>query len=149
MIYNAVPVSAIQPNDIYTFFFYILFPYDLSQNFAKQFPMPYSGILLFIHSKCSSLHPPTANSQDVPPFSLLAPRSLFSRSVSLFLFGRWIHLCHILDFTYKWCLMVFVCLVLTHSVISTCIHVAANGIISLFFYLTTCSIQKIFKKHVA
>ena len=40
--------------------------------------------------------------------SPLATKSLFSMSVSLFLFCRWVHLCHILYCTYKWYHMVFV-----------------------------------------
>ena len=60
-------------------------------------------ILLFIHSKCYSLHHPSPNSQLVPllPFSLLATTGLLSVSVSLFLFCRWVRLCHILDSTYS------------------------------------------------
>ena len=41
------------------------------------------------------VHPPSM------PRSL-ATTSLFSVSVSLFLFHRWVYLCHILDPTYKW-----------------------------------------------
>ena len=60
---------------IYILFLYS-FPLWFITEFCKQYPVPYIG--LFIHSKCSSLHLPTPNSQDIPPFSLLPPTSLFS-----------------------------------------------------------------------
>ena len=69
---------------------------------------------LFNHSKCNSSHLWTPNSQSSPPPPLpLGTHSLLSVSVSLFLFGRWAHLCHILDFTYKWYCAVFVFVWLT------------------------------------
>ena len=56
-------------------------------------------------------------------------------SVSLYLFYRCVHLCHILDSTYKWCHMVSFTFWITSLsiVISRSVHVAANGIISFFF----------------
>ena len=73
--------------------------------------------LVFIHSKCDSLYLLTSNSQFIllPPSSPLAITSLFSMFVSLFLFCRYVHLCHILDNTYKWCYMVFDLLFLTYQ----------------------------------
>ena len=54
------------------------------------FPVLYSRTSLFIHSKCNGVRRPTPNSQSIPlpsPQSL-ATTSLFSMSVSLFLFCR-------------------------------------------------------------
>ena len=78
--------------------------------------VPCGRTSLLIHSKCNSLHLPTPNSPPtiLPPPSLLATTSLFSTSVSLFLFCRYIHLCYILDSTYKWYHVVFVFLFLTY-----------------------------------
>ena len=47
---------------------------------------------------------PNSRSISLPPHFPLATSSLFS--MSLILFHREIHSCHILDFTYKWCHMV-------------------------------------------
>ena len=57
----------------------------------------------FIHPIHNSLHLLIPNSQSFPPPLTpppLATTSLFSMSVSLFLFCRYVHLCHILDSTY-------------------------------------------------
>ena len=65
---------------------------------------------------------------------LLVTISLFSMSVSLFLFCNFI--CVIfLDFMYKWhhIIFVFLCLNTLSMIISRSIHVAINGIISFFF----------------
>ena len=58
---------------------------------------------LFIHSVNKSLHLLTPTSHSIPPStsSSLATTSLFSMSVSLFLFHRYVHLCYVLDSTYK------------------------------------------------
>ena len=50
-----------------------------------------------------------------------------SMSVNLF------HLCHILDSTSEWYRMVFVFLTSLSMIVSSCIHVVANGIILFFF----------------
>ena len=96
---------------------------------------------LFIHSKCNHLYVLTPNSQSIPhpPPSPLAITSLFSMSVSLFLFCRQIHLHHILDSTYKWYYIVFVFLFLTSLSmrISSCICVAAYGIVLFFLWLSS------------
>ena len=93
---------------------------------------------LLIHSKFNSLHLLSPNLQSIPPSptSHLATTNLFSMSVSLFLFCKEIYLCHILGSTYKWYHRVFVFLFLTSLSMrmSSFIHVAANGIISFFFY---------------
>ena len=53
---------------------------------------------------------------------------------ALFLFCRYVHLCLILDSTYKWYHMVFVFFWLTLlGMISISFHVAINGIISFFY----------------
>ena len=76
-----------------------------------QFPVLYSRISLFIHSKYNSLHLLIPNSQSIPfpspwqpvhpiPFPL-ATTSLFSKSMRLFLFYRKVHLGCILDSRYK------------------------------------------------
>ena len=72
--------------------------------------------LFIIHPIYNSLHLLTLNSQSVPLLfpSLLATTSLFSMTVNLFLFCRYISLCHILHSTYKRCHMVFVFLFLTY-----------------------------------
>ena len=64
----------------------------------------YSRILLLIQSIYTSLHLLIPDSQSNPPHpcSLLATSSLSSVSVSLFLFCRWVHFCHILVAMYKW-----------------------------------------------
>ena len=83
------------------------------------------------------LHLLIVNSQSISPplLSSLAITSLFSMSVSLFLFHRYVLWCHILDSTYKWYHMVFVFFFLTSLsvMISGSIHVVANGIILFYF----------------
>ena len=71
--------------------------------------------LLLIHSIYDRLNLLTPNSHSVPlpPPSLLTTTILFSTSVILFLFCRWVHLCHILDYIYKWYRMVLFFLFLT------------------------------------
>ena len=69
------------------------------------------------------------------PFPL-ATMSSFSKSVSLFLFCKYVLLYHFfLDSTYKGCHMIFLLLPLTLSVsmtLSGSVHVAANGLVSCF-----------------
>ena len=106
----------------------------------EQLPVLYSRTLLFIHSKYNSLHLHTTNSQSIPlPLQPLESIGLSSMSVSIILFRRQIHLCHILDSTYNCCHMVFVFLFLAslNMRISSCIHVAANLII-LSIFITEC-----------
>ena len=72
----------------------ILFLYSFPSWFITGywvlFPVLYIRTVLFIYSKCNSLHLPTPNSQSIPlpPSSPLATASLFSMSMSLFLFHR-------------------------------------------------------------
>ena len=51
---------------------------------------------MLIHSKCNSLYLPTPNSLSIPlaPLSLLTTTSLFSMSLSLFLFCSSVLFCH-------------------------------------------------------
>ena len=91
---------------------------------------------LLIHPKCNSLHLLTPSSQSIPlpPSSPLATTNLFSMSVTLFLFCGKVHLCHILDSMYKWYIWyLFFCLTSLTMRLSSCIQVAANGIILFFF----------------
>ena len=74
--------------------------------------MLYNRTLLFIHPIYNSLHLLNPNSQSFP--FPLATTSLFSMSVSQFLDHRYVHLCHLLDSTYKWYHLVFVFLFLTY-----------------------------------
>ena len=119
LIYNAVPTSAVQQSDsvihIQTFFFLIFFSIRVYHRII-QFPVLYSRTLLFIHPIYNSLPLLIPDSQSFPPTpsSPLATTSLFSMSVSLFLFCRQVHLCHISDSTYKCYYMVFIFLFLTY-----------------------------------
>ena len=92
LIYNAVLVSGIQ-----NILFHILFHYALLQHI--EYSLLYNRISLLIYSKYSILHLLVPYSQSNSSFSLPIT-SLFSMSVSLFLFHRYAHLCHILDSKY-------------------------------------------------
>ena len=72
--------------------------------------------LVFIPSMYNNLHLLNPTSHSIPPSipSFLETTSLFFFSESLFSFCRQVHLCHILDSTYKWYHMVFVFLFLTY-----------------------------------
>ena len=112
------------------------------------FLVMYSRTLLFIHSIYNNLHllPPNLPLHYSPTPSPLANQfaitNLFSTSVSLFLFCRSIHLCHISDFVYKCYRVLSVSFGLTSLclIISMSIHVAANGIISFFYMVEKYSI---------
>ena len=99
--------------------------------------MLYNRTLLFIHFIYNSLHLliPTPNPSLFHHARPLATTSLVSMYVSLFLFSRYVHLCRILDSTYKQYHTILVFLFLTYftyMIISRSIHVAANGIIPIF-----------------
>ena len=99
------------------------------------FPMLHNRTLLFIHSMYNSLYLLTPNSQSSPPPppSPLAATSVSFMSVSLLLFSRWVHLCHVLDSTYKWYHMVLSSSFWLSMVISKSINVSANDISKFFF----------------
>ena len=63
---------------------------------------------------------PNSHSTPSPSPALLATTSLFSTSVSLFLFHRYDHLCHLSDSTYRWNVMSFAFLFLTPLYITFC-----------------------------
>ena len=68
----------------------------------------------------------------------VATTSLISVCESLFLFNRYIHLCHSLDPTYKWYMVsVFLFLTSLSMIISSCIHVAVNGIFCFSLWLSS------------
>ena len=78
---------------------YVFFSMWFITGYRVWFPVLYSWALLFIGITHASLHLPVPNSQSIrphPPSSLASIR-LFSVSVSLF--HRSVHLCHILDST--------------------------------------------------
>ena len=59
-------------------------------------------LVLVVYSFCNSLHLlPKLPLHPSPPLSPFTTTSLFSMSVSLLLFCRQVHLCSILDSTYK------------------------------------------------
>ena len=83
---------------------------------------------------CKTQIPIPSLSYPQPP---LATTILFS--INMFLFHRYVHLCHILDSTCKWYHTVFVFLFLAsfNMIISRSIHVAANGIILFLLWLSS------------
>ena len=100
-------------------------------------------ILLFIHLIYHTLPLWIPNSQSIPsqPTLTLATTRLFSMSVSLFWFHRYVDLYHILESTCKWYHMISYLpfcfwLTLLSVIISSSIHVAAYGIISSFWWLS-------------
>ena len=106
--------------------------------------MLFSSTLLFIPPTYNSL-PLIQSSQSFLPSTCLPlgnHKSLLSIYVGMFLFHRYVDLCHILGSTYKWHHMVFVCpfQIYLIMVIFRYIHVAANGIISFFLITERYSI---------
>ena len=92
LIYNVVPISAVQQSDhvihLYIFSFLYYFPSWSIPGDWIYFLVLYSKTSLLIHSKYNSLHLLTPNSQSIPlplPFPL-ETTSLFFMSVSVFLF---------------------------------------------------------------
>ena len=91
-----------------------------------------SRALWFSHSTCKSWHSLTPNSPLFPPpFSLALGDRQSVLYVNLFLLYRHVHLCHILDSTYKWYHMVFVWFA-SNVIISGSIHIAADSIVWFF-----------------
>ena len=97
--------------------------------------MLHSRASLLTHSKCNGLHLPTPNSQSIPlsPFCPSKPQVCSLCLRVCFCSVDVAHVCHILDFTYKWYHMVFIFLTSLSLRISSCIHVAANGIVCFFY----------------
>ena len=96
---------------LYTYrhsFFSCSFPLWFITRYWIYSPVLYSRTLLFIHPIYTSLPLLIPNSQSFPPppSSPLATTTLFSMSVSLFLFCRQVHLCHIL-FYFLICVCLF------------------------------------------
>ena len=106
-------ISAVQQSDsvmhICIIFSYS-FPLWFITGYWIEFPVLYSRILLFIHPTYNSLHLLISNFQSFPPPStfLLVRTRLFSTSVNLFLFHKYVHWCCGLDSAYEWYHMVFV-----------------------------------------
>ena len=119
------------------FFFNTIFKGYIPFSYYKMltiFPMLYdTSVYPTLHSGACASH----SSTSILPPPRLAPTSLFSRSVSLLLiiFTSW---SHYLDSTSKWYHTVFVILWLISLSIMTsrAIHVAANGKISFFLWLS-------------
>ena len=119
-------------------YIYILFHFGLSQD------IKYSSLCYRVGPCCLSiLYIKSSASAKLklpvfPPPTPTATICIFPMSVSLFLFCRYAYLCCILDFACKWYNMEFVCLFLMSFSMtnSKSIHVAANGIISLFLWLS-------------
>ena len=128
LIYNIVPISAVQQGDPVTcvcartcvcvhilFLFLILSSIMVCPKRLDIVPCAIQQDLIVIHSKCNTLHPPTPNSQSIP-LPLPQQPQVCSPSLSLFMFCRQVHLCCILGSTYKLYHMVFVFIFLIHLV---------------------------------
>ena len=91
------------PHPIYIYIYIIKcsFPLGFIPGDWMCFLVLYSRAWLFIHSNRDRFphHPQVPVRPSPPP---LATTSLFSVSVSLFLFQREVHVCRILDCTFKW-----------------------------------------------
>ena len=89
---------------IYTYIFFLMLSSIIF--YPKRLDIVLCAIRtsLLIHSKCNNLHLPPPNSPSIPlpPPDPLPQPQVCSLSVSLFLFCRQVHLCRILDSTYKW-----------------------------------------------
>ena len=101
--YRVVLISAVQQGNsiIHLHFFLCSFPLWFISGYRMWFPMLSSRILLFIHFMYDSLHLLIPNqSIPLPPLSPLVTTVCFL-SMSLLLFCRQVHLCHVLESTYK------------------------------------------------
>ena len=106
-----VLISALQESNSQSFALWIITGYWIQFPSAIQLG-PYCFIL-HIHNNLHLLIP---NSQSFPTQlpTPLVMTSLFSKSVILFMFHRYVHFWYILDSIYKWYHIVFVFLFLTH-----------------------------------
>ena len=107
LIYNVVLISAVQQKDsvihIYVFFFIFcsIMVYPRRSNIVPCAIQQEPCCLSVLNAIVCIYQPQTPSpSLSLPP-SPLATTSLFSMSVSLFLFCRQVHLCHILGSTHK------------------------------------------------
>ena len=139
-------ISAAQPSDpviyVYTrtlFFSYYLPSCSITRDWIL-FPLLYSKTSLLFHSKCKFASAnPKLPVHPTPSPSPLAIMSWFSMSVYLFLFHSR-EICAIIQNILNlhmhvtiWYLSFSFWLTSLSMSISSCIHLAANGIISLFF----------------
>ena len=83
---------------IHMFLFFYYLPSWSVPSAWGEFPVLQSRTSRLTHSKCNGSHPLTPNSQGIP---LLPPPRQRKSVLCLFLFCRWVHLCHILGVTYK------------------------------------------------
>ena len=97
-----IPYSKVTPLYIHIcvcILFPTIFNYGLTQDIERS-SLGYSRSL-FIHPVYDRLHLLSPDSRCIPLPSLLSNHQPVFVSVSLFLFCRWVHLCHIVDSTYK------------------------------------------------
>ena len=109
-IYNVVPISAVQQNDsvtciyidryIHTFFF-MFFSIMVYPRRLGIGPCAMQQDLIAYLLQMQQFTSANPKLPIHPILSPLATISLFSMSVSLFLFYRQVHLCHVLDSIYK------------------------------------------------
>ena len=131
--------SKVTQSYIYTFF-KCFFPSWSMPGDWIQFTELYSRTLLFIHSKCNSLHLLTLNSQSIPPPSPLLLGKHTSvlyvhesvSSLQIGSFGPYFRF-HTEVISYGICLF----LTSLSMRISSCLHVAANGFILFFLWLSS------------
>ena len=102
LIYNIALIFSVQQwfSYIYIYVFHIFLRYGVSQDIEYSFLCYIIGPC-FIHFIYTSLHLliPTPNPCLFHHPRPLATTSLVSMYVSLFLFSRYVHLCHVLDST--------------------------------------------------
>ena len=133
-------ISALQESDSVThtriyMYIFICFSIMVYHIMLKLDTLLYSRTLLYIiHSMYNSWHLLIPNSQFFPPYPLRNP-GLFSMSVNLFLLDMFI--CVVLQSPYISNIVCYLSfpfsLISLGMIISRCIHVAADGIISFFF----------------
>ena len=121
----------------YTLLSHALFHYNLSRD------IEYSSLCCAvgpccISIACTCLIIPNSHCAPLPPPAHLATTILVFMSLILFPLHRWVHLSHILDSACKWYYMILVFLFLTslRTIISSYSHVATNGVISFFLWLS-------------
>ena len=114
MIYNVVLISAVQQSDSFIYIcilFHIFLHYGLVQDIEYSSPCYTVGLCCLSILSLSiyintSLHLLTPHSHCIlPPLPLPLSNQNF---MSLSLFHRLVHLCHVLDSAYKWYCVIFV-----------------------------------------